>query len=366
MSPSPVVLQPDNFTPTSRTPWGGHHIVERYKPFLAIDGSPPVVGESWELSVEPDFPSRVLGTGATLRDVIAADPAAWLGDEFARGRMGTALLVKLLDAAEPLSVQIHPCDTYRGLREDESGKPESWFILRRDPGAGLYLGLKPDVTQRDIEHALRDEADVSELMQFVAVEPGDFFLIEAGTPHAVGKGVTLVEPQHVAPGKRGVTYRFWDWNRRYTADGRRADLTPTHELAGGLNGKPRELHVEHALGVMRWDAPRGDEQLAQIRSRNPRLPPGHPATLTPLCGPGPDCPIRSDVLHVRLLQGTGTVEPPRGGSLVGLTVMEGTVTLRRRAADLVVPAGHTAAIPAAHDLVAIESEGALALLSSAL
>ncbi|HEX4936066.1 MAG TPA: type I phosphomannose isomerase catalytic subunit, partial [Gemmatimonadaceae bacterium] len=124
------LLAPDNFTPASRTPWGGTRIVARYKPFLAL---PPdtVVGESWEVSAGPEFPSRVESVGAPLAELFAHDPRFFLGAEAPRGN--TSLLVKLLDAADNLSVQIHPSDAYEGLAPDECGKPESWYVLDAEP-----------------------------------------------------------------------------------------------------------------------------------------------------------------------------------------------------------------------------------------
>src|SRR5690606_7976392 len=154
------------------------------------------------------------------------------------GRTGTALLVKLIDTSEPLSVQIHPSNEYPGLSAGECGKPESWYIVAREPGAGLYLGFQRGTTEHDGRAALSGERSLRELLRFVPVEPGDFFVIDAGTPHAIGEGLTLVEPQHVVPGQRGITYRYWDWDRRYDAAGK-ADP----------QGSPRPLHVEHALRV---------------------------------------------------------------------------------------------------------------------
>jgi hypothetical protein len=245
----PIALRDDNFTPTSRTPWGGTRISQRYKRLEHT----VVIGESWELSVEPDFPS-ITRDGEALRDVLTRDPAGYLGRESSRG--STALLVKLLDAADELSVQIHPDDGYAGLAPGESGKPECWYVTERDPGAGVYLGLREGVTEAAMREALAAGGDVSALLAFVPVEVGDFLLIDAGTAHAIGRGLTLVEPQRVVPGRRGVTYRYWDWNRRYDRDGH---LDPA--------GAPRPLHVAHALAVTRWDAPRGDAFLAVARVR---------------------------------------------------------------------------------------------------
>jgi mannose-6-phosphate isomerase len=332
---TPLTLRPDNFTPRARTPWGGQRIASRYKPEGWVEPG-QVIGESWEVSVEPDFPSRLEDTGELLSDVLAEDPEAMVG---AAAPRSTALLMKLLDAADDLSVQIHPSDTYAGLAPDESGKPESWYVLEAEakPGpAGIYLGVQPGVARRDMESALAEKRDVSELLGFVPVTPGDFFLIEAGTPHAIGRGVTLVEPQRVLPGKRGVTYRYWDWNRRYDAQGR-----PDPE------GRPRALHEQAALDVTDWAGPRGDDLLARVRrpSGPPDLEGG--ARIEPLAGP--TAPVLSNLLRVERLSGSGDLALPSAGRLRGLTVLAGHIRLAGHGFDLRVEAGRSVVLPAALD-----------------
>ncbi|MCA9614881.1 MAG: class I mannose-6-phosphate isomerase [Sandaracinus sp.] len=336
----PLRLRPDNFTPPARTPWGGQRIVERYKSAHGVS-SEGVVGESWELGVEPDFPTR-LADGRTLADVIAEDPEGLVGDE----GTSTALLVKLLDAAEPLSVQIHPADDDPALAADESGKPESWYVLDADPGAGLYLGLADDTDEATMRAALEADGDVSALLRFVPVSPGDFFVIEAGTPHAIGPGLTLVEPQRVMPGRRGLTYRYWDWNRRYDANGR-----------PDPDGAPRALHVERALAVTAWERCRGEAWLQSIRVRAgaPDLP-GAPQLdeLTRTL----DFPW----LGVARWAGTGDATLPSLGRLRALTVIEGSVTVFGEGFSERFERGETAALPAA--LAAdVRLEGAHALVS---
>jgi len=242
----PEPLRPDNVTPPTRTPWGGGRIAW-YKRQLGVALPSAVIGESWEVSVEPSFPSRLARTGQALPDAIAADPVGWLGPSVALRFGGQSpLLVKLLDAAENLSVQVHPAAEDTALAPDESGKPEAWIILDATPGAGIYLGFRLGVVRADVEDCLRAGGPLDALLNFVPVGPGDAFVVEAGTVHAVGAGVTLVEPQHVVPGKHAVTYRFWDWDRRYDAAGR-ADPA----------GAVRPLHLERAIEVTTWDAPRG-------------------------------------------------------------------------------------------------------------
>ena len=350
----PVVLRADNFTPPERTPWGGRRILERYKDGLRLEAR-GVVGESWEVSVEPDFPALVDGRasdavaldGEPLSAVIASDPEGWLGAEAPLG--GSPLLVKLLDAATPLSVQIHPADDDPSLGPGESGKPESWLVVEADEDAGLYLGLQPGVDEASMRAAIEAGDDVSALLPFVPVAPGDFFLIDAGTPHAIGGGVTLVEPQRVLPGKRGLTYRYWDWNRRYDAEGRPDD-----------QGLPRTLHVDEALRVTRWALPRGEGLLPEVRVRCDAPALDGPATLRPLCGPeGAD--LSSDTLEVGVLAGTGSLVLGASPGFRSLTVIAGALDID----GLRLERGRSAALPAeqAHQLVL---DGAWAVLSRAM
>lgn len=348
----PVLLAPDNFTAPTRTPWGGRRIATHYKAgVLSRERVSQPVGESWEVSVEPDFPARLADGSGTLADLVARDPAGWLGREAAEGRASTALLVKLLDAADDLSVQIHPTDDYPGLGDDEAGKPESWYVLDREEGAVLYLGLREGVTREQMAEALESEGDVSDLLLRVPVEPGDFFRIDAGTPHAIGAGITLVEPQHVTPGRRGVTYRYWDWNRRYDEAGR-----------PDPSGEPRALHVEHALAVTDWDAPRGAAFLEQTRFRAGQPDLQSPARIEPLCGPEGGLP--SDLLWVERWAGTGALDVPRRDLLRGVTVVAGRIDLRGEGFELKLERGRSAVLPASLGGVRAMLEDAHAIVCS--
>jgi mannose-6-phosphate isomerase len=287
------------------------------------------VGEAWELSVEPDFPSRVV-EGPTLDEVLRSDPEL-LGREAALG--STALLVKLVDAAQDLSVQIHPSDLDPHLASDESGKPEAWYIIDAAPGAGLYLGFREGVSRPDVEAVLEEDGEVDALMSFMQVSTGDVFLIEPGTPHAIGRGVLLLEPQRVSPGKRGITYRYWDWNRRYDA-------------AGQLDarGRPRELHRERALDVTRWEGPRGDALVARVRHRAGPPPIADYARLETLVSEtGPLC---SETFTVHRLTGSGGVELPGDDRLRALTVLDGWLELDHGEETFELQRGRSAALPA--------------------
>lgn len=140
-------------------------------------------------------------------------------------------LAKLIDTSDDLSIQVHPGDEYARLHENSSGKTECWIILEADPGAGIYLGLKKDVSKNDLERTLSEKKAVNELLNFYEVEQGDFFFVPSGSIHAIGKNITLAEVQQ----NSGITYRLWDWNRV------------------DENGQPRQLHIKKSLDVINFE-----------------------------------------------------------------------------------------------------------------
>ncbi|MBC7659771.1 MAG: class I mannose-6-phosphate isomerase [Chitinophagaceae bacterium] len=234
-------LSPDLFTPLTRTPWAGFDIARRYKRKWVDQADKTSIGESWEVSCDPAFPSRILSNNSLLLDVIRAEPERMLSPAYVQ-KFGPNcdILIKLINAAEPLSLQVHPTDDDKSLKASECGKPESWLVLNAEPGAGLYLGFSKAIERDDLAKLLYADGDLKPYLQFVPVKEGDFFEIDPGVVHAIGPGVTLLEPQRVRTGKAGKTYRFWDWSRRYNAD-------------GSLNmkdGKPRELHIEEGLRLI--------------------------------------------------------------------------------------------------------------------
>ncbi|HRE89250.1 MAG TPA: class I mannose-6-phosphate isomerase [Myxococcota bacterium] len=316
---TPALLRCDNWTPPTRTPWGGRRIPERYKAGLCEAGG--VVGESWELSLDPAFPSR-FEDGRLLGEALANEAETWLG-RHARER-STPMLIKLLDAAQSLSVQVHPADEDPWLGPEESGKPEAWVVLAREAGAGIWLGLQDGVTREALAAAMEAGDDLRWALNFVPVEVGDAFVIEAGTVHAVGEGVTLLEPQLVRPGRAGVTYRFWDWGRRYDERGR---LDPA--------GRPRPLHVERSLMATRWDGLRGEAFVESCRRR---------ARAVGVGGSGLELAHVLDLHELRLERwcGRGHGEVEGGDTFMAVVVTAGEVVVGGVSARM----GQTLAVPA--------------------
>jgi mannose-6-phosphate isomerase len=256
-----LIPAPDNFTPRERTPWGGTKIARYYKKWLNLPET-QIIGESWEISGHPSFPNRFQfnfesqSTIYTLPELLKQFPEALLGKSIARKfKNRIPLLVKIVDSADNLSIQVHPDDHYPKLKTGEMGKTEAWYILEAETGAGIYLGLQPDISRSEFEMALNQGVDIAKFMNFVPVRPGEIYFIPAGTIHAIGKGITLLEPQQTSE----TTYRVWDWNRLYGADGK---LSAT--------GTSRQLHIDDSLAVINFDGKRGQEFIHEIKG-NPQL-----------------------------------------------------------------------------------------------
>ncbi len=263
----PIALDSRNFTSIKRTPWAGSALAAGIKS-KQCSSSTIRVGESWEMSCDPDAPSKLAGNPAvTLSELIARYPEHCLSASLvASGRTTCDILVKLLNADSPLSLQIHPSDNHPALKSNECGKPESWLVLSAKPGSGFYLGFSRAWTTAEIKRKLDDGQFDESMLQFVPVQPGDYFEIEPHVPHAIGPGVVLLEPQRISAGKSGKTWRMWDWNRKYDQNG---DLDPIH-------GKPRELHIRESMTLLTPESQHGQKYVDQLRRK--------PSTLTPSTG----------------------------------------------------------------------------------
>ena len=200
--------------------WGGQYFQQFGKSDL------DVVSELWELSVRGQDSSVILTgphQGKRLDEVITNQEIGPASQRFPY----FPLLIKLIDAKQDLSVQVHPSDEYALKNEHSFGKSEMWHILSCDEHAGIYIGLKQDSSKEEIEKMLK-EGTILEALNFVEVQPGETYLINPGTIHAIGKGVRLIEIQQ----NSDLTYRLYDYNRV------------------GSDGKPRQLHIEKALQVI--------------------------------------------------------------------------------------------------------------------
>ena len=202
------------------TPWGGEKLRTVYgKPIAEVP-----TGESLEVSCIPGLES-VDDAGVKLPDLIAKYGAAFAG-KYAGETF--PLLLKLIDASESLSVQVHPDDAYAAREEGgKLGKTEAWLILDAPEGSQLVYGIRPGTTLDELRAACEQGAAVEPLLRRVDVKPGDVCFIPAGCVHAIGAGIMLYEIQQSSD----VTYRFYDWDRV------------------DAQGNRRELHLKKALDV---------------------------------------------------------------------------------------------------------------------
>lgn len=236
-SPSPLVLTPI----LQPKVWGGRRLAALGK---ALPDGP--VGESWELADLPTTAASGAGghaarsviavgplAGRTLHDAMAAWGPALLGEASPspEGGGGFPLLVKYLDAREHLSVQVHPDAAYAAAHPGAYLKTESWYIVAAEPGAELFIGLKPGTTRAHLARAIAD-GTVPALMRSRPAIPGECHTLPSGTVHALGAGVLVAEVQTPSD----TTYRVYDWTREY-------------------NRPLRELHIEQALACASFDEP---------------------------------------------------------------------------------------------------------------
>lgn len=216
--------------------WGGTRLKEEYN--KNIDITP--LAETWECSTHPEGQSIVANgefKGKTLAEVIKIHPE-YLGTKY---KTDLPIIVKLIDAKQDLSVQVHPDDEYARKYENQNGKTEMWYVLDAEPGAKLIYGFAHPVNKEMLKNAVETDSIMKHL-QKVNVNKGDVFFIKPGTVHAIGKGIIIAEIQQ----NSNVTYRVYDYNRK------------------DKNGNKRELHFDKASDVMNMNVSKDIKQYPRI------------------------------------------------------------------------------------------------------
>jgi len=216
------MLYPLSFHPILKERvWGGRKLEALYH--KALPPETPI-GESWEVSDRPEGVSVIANgplAGQSLRWLMENHRAALLGANAPEGPF--PLLIKILDAKETLSVQVHPPAASATALGGEP-KTEMWYIAQAEPNAALYVGLKRGVTRAEFERRIV-EGSVAEALHQVPVRDGDVMFLPSGRLHAIGGGNVIFEIQQ----NSDTTYRVFDWNRL------------------GTDGQPRQLHVKQSL-----------------------------------------------------------------------------------------------------------------------
>lgn len=231
------MLYPIKFKPRIKERiWGGHAILERKGKAAARLAKDKLYGESWDLSsVKGDISVVANGMlkGNNLEEIIEVYMGELVGENnFERYGLEFPLLIKYLDCNDKLSVQVHPDDALAEERHNSFGKTEAWYIADCKEGAAIYLGFKDlNITREEYISAV-SESRLEELLNRVEVKKGDVFFIPAGTVHALGAGIEVVEVQQTSD----VTYRIYDWDRVDSS------------------GKGRELHTALAVDAIDFEA----------------------------------------------------------------------------------------------------------------
>lgn len=208
--------------------WGGTRLKTEFNKKSELEK----VAESWELSTHKDGESIVASgeyKGKKLSEYIAENPYDVLGER-ARAFDFFPVLIKFIDAKDNLSVQVHPDDEYARKYNGEYGKTEMWYVLECDEGAQLYYGFKEKISKEEFRKRIENNT-LTEVLNSVKVKKGDVYFIEAGTVHAIGKGIVICEIQQ----NSNTTFRVYDYNRK------------------DANGNTRQLHIEQAIEVAKTE-----------------------------------------------------------------------------------------------------------------
>lgn len=303
--------------------WGGTRLRDEY----GKDTQLTKVAESWELACHKDGMSVIANgaaAGQTLADWLAEAGAGALGTKAAKFPY-FPLLIKLIDAHDNLSVQVHPDDEYALRVEGEYGKTEMWYIVDAASGAELLYGFQHEITKEEFRRRIEDNR-LLDVVRRVPVKKGDVFFIPAGTLHAIGKGILICEIQQ----NSNTTYRVYDYGRI------------------GTDGRPRDLHIEKALEVT---------HLAPVTQ--------HAASALPIdiiAGAEVRLLAACDFFTVYHLAVKGTCALYAGvDSFQCLTVLDGSLTLHSNREELCVQKGASVFLPAGLGHYELSGDGALIL-----
>lgn len=244
------MLYPLKFQPVYKNYiWGGRNLAALGK-ILPAEGP---VAESWELSAHPNGVSVVANgplAGRTLPELLRQYGVELIGTQVDPRYLDKfPLLIKLIDAQDRLSVQVHPDDDYAaGHEKGEWGKNEMWYVVKAEPGARLVAGVRPGTTRGQFARVM-NSPDCMDLLVQIPVKPGDVLNIPAGLVHAIGAGLLICEIQQ----NSDTTYRVYDYDRRDSA------------------GQTRPLHLEQSLDVIDFTADRPPLSKG-LRIQDPQAP----------------------------------------------------------------------------------------------
>lgn len=303
--------KPLKFVPYYKTViWGGDRIAKYKNEEINLEN----VGESWEISAVPGHESLVSEgeyKGKKLTELVDEHGSDFLGTEvYKRCGKEFPLLIKIIDARQDLSVQVHPDDELARKRHNSAGKTEMWYIIDRVPGSKIYTGLKASLTPDEYTRRIADNTIMDVVADHVS-EPDQFYFVPAGTIHAIGAGNLLAEVQQTSD----ITYRVYDYDRRDAA------------------GNPRELHTALAKDAIDYRFPNDIEPTAAI----------YPSTT---CGAVKSAYFTTDFLH--LTSGEEFIVDNQGRTFAIIIVSKGALDITIASGEMLhYKQGDTILLPAA-------------------
>ena len=302
--------------------WGGNKLKTEY----GFESDNEIAAEAWVLSCHKDGTNTVVGgefDGKSLLEVLNIWGEKALGER-AKKFSYFPILIKLIDAKQKLSVQVHPSDEYALKYEGEYGKTEMWYVVDCEEGSELIYGFKENISKEEFERRINDNT-LTEVCNFVPVHKGDVFFIEAGTMHAIGKGILIAEVQQ----NSNTTYRVSDYGRL------------------GADGKPRELHVEKAIDV--------------TKCQKPTIPYGNVGTITVNGEDKYRELARCDLFTTGVISLKKSTVINTKESFVSLVVLDGAVNIHWDNNSLIAKKGDSVFVPAN---MAVKLTGEAEILSS--
>lgn len=289
--------------------WGGERLKQYYRHDTPAMSN---VGETWDVvAMDNERDSEVINgflEENTLSELLEVYMGDLVGDAIYE-KYGNyfPLMVKLIDATDRLSVQVHPNDELAGKHDEPAGKTEMWYVMKAEPGAQLMMGFKRQVCEEEL-HDMCHDGSVEDVLQSYDVKAGDVFFIPAGMVHAIGKGCLMLEIQQASD----TTYRMYDYMRK------------------DINGKYRQLHIHESLEAIDYENWMGRKVGYEVK-------PNEPVSL-----------VECDKFTVNLIE----LDKPKEyeiaaiDSFILLTCAEGHVTLQYDGDYLTLADGETVLIPA--------------------
>ncbi len=287
--------------------WGGTRLKTEYN----LETGSEIAAEGWMVSAHKDGNSEILNgsfTGKPFSEALNAWGKNALGKR-AQDFSEFPILIKLIDAKDRLSVQVHPDDEYALRVEKEYGKNEMWYVIDCEEGASLIYGFNKQIEKYEFERRIKDNT-LNEVCNVVPVKKGDVFFITAGTLHAIGKGILIAEVQQSS----NSTYRVSDYGRL------------------GADGKLRPLHIEKALAV--------------TKTAPPELPYGNVGEIEEFSFGTERQLAKSKFFSSKLISLNGIKDIYSPDSFVALVLIDGEGTLNFGEENILLKKGQSVFVPA--------------------